>query len=584
MISITGKQWMPPETDERTILTLTQKFGLSPILAQLLYNRGISLEEASHFLSPKIKDLLPEPYLLVDMEKAVVRIASAILNHEKITIYGDYDVDGATSVAQLVLYFQQIGVPVDFYIPDRLDEGYGVNSEAVEKIAAQKTKVLLMVDCGSTSIEAIDVAREKGMDCVILDHHTTGPSLPNAIAVVNAHRLDQPPHADLKDMCAAGIVFLFLVALQRHLKQQNFFTSSPPNLMAFCPLVALGTVCDVMPIRGVNRALVQRGLEGFWTNAPRGLNTLAEVSGVVGKILAYHFGFVLGPRINAGGRVGSSSLGVKLLTTHDACEAREIAQQLDQLNLERHALEQKALDEAIELIETHQWHQRPVIVVHHEDWHPGVVGIVASRLVERYQRPCLVAAREDALVKGSGRSVPGVDLGESVHWARAAGLLEKGGGHTMAVGFTALHTKMEEFAEFLCQRMYEPMQAYCASVHIDAELKLSGATESLLTELTCLEPYGVGNPSPRWCFRHITVEGARIVGANHIQCRLRDISGCSVQAIAFKSVGTPLEEALFSRRSVAVVGTLKKNEWRNTSSVQILIEDIAYEDPNAALG
>lgn len=580
IVSVSGKHWEFRTADERLLRTLQQKFGVSAIVAQIMCNRDVLLEETEAFLNPTLRELLPEPYTLNGMQAAVQRVAKALDNHEKITVYGDYDVDGATSVAQLICFFRAIGHPVEYYIPDRLNEGYGVNAEAIEALHASGTQLILMVDCGTTSISEVARASELGMDSIIIDHHAPGPALPRAVAVINAHRLDQPATPTLQNLCAAGVVFIFLIALQRHLRTASSITHFP-DLMSFCPIVALGTVCDVMPLTGLNRAIVRRGLEGFWSSPFRGLHALAETAAVHDALRAYHLGFVLGPRINAGGRVGTSTLGAELLSTQDPIRAAHIAQQLDTFNAERHALEQQALEEAIQQIEASgSATTAPALLAVKEGWHPGVVGIVASRLVERYQRPCLVGSLKDGRISGSGRSVRGVNLGACIIQAREAGFLSKGGGHSMAVGFAFTPEQKENFYKFLCEHTRSPMQTYRPTLLIDAELTLAGATSELVSATRSLEPFGIGNPTPKWCFRRVRAVAARPVGKGHLQCQLVDASGTRCSAIAFKSAGTPLEASIASQQPIAIAGTVQENSWGGRKNVQIIIEDAASECQN----
>lgn len=580
MISLSRKKWLFKDNDELAILNICQKFSISEMIARIIHSRNIPFEQIQSFLNPRLKDLLPDPLILKDMEPAIQRVITAIQNHEKITIYGDYDVDGATSVSQLVLYFRMLGINVSYYIPDRIEEGYGVNSGAIRHLHQEGSKLIIMVDCGTTSIEQIELANTLGIDSIILDHHAVGIKLPPAIAVVNPHRVDQLDAQDIKELCAAGVVFLFLVGLQRALRQISFFQQNMPELMHFCDLVALGTVCDVMPISGLNRAFVKRGLEILQQRRNLGLEALIHISGLKEQISAYHFGFVLGPRINAGGRIGKSTLGTQLLTTQDPLIAQEIAQQLNILNEQRHHIEQQTFNEAIQQIENQKFDQHSVIIVSHADWHPGIVGIVASRLTEKYKRPCLVATIDHQWIKGSARSIEGVDIGDLFHKAIESGLLDQGGGHAMAGGFTIERSKLEVFRNFLCQQADAAVKSYCPTIAIDAQIALSGATPALLEEMELLEPFGVGNPAPRWYFNQVWVRNARIIGSNHIQCVLQDNKGTTVQAIAFKVVNSPLADALFNAQPLSVVGTLKKNTWNQNSAVQIIIEDIALSSEN----
>lgn len=577
------KTWIFAPLDERYVAAARQKYGLSDLLARLLSARHIPLEAIPSFLDPKIRDLLPLPSQLLDMTAAAQRTALALKRRERITIYGDYDVDGATSTSLLLLYFEALGLPVDFYIPDRLSEGYGVNLSAVETLAQKGTQLLIMVDCGTLSLTEIARAQELGVDTIVLDHHIAGPQLPSATAVVNAFRLDQPPVPFSQTLCAAGLVFLFLVELQRHLRQPENASALPcaslPNLMTLCDLVALGTVCDVMPLQGLNRAFVRRGLELLAQRRNLGLRALTDVAAITDLPKAYHLGFALGPRINAGGRVGSSSLGVQLLTTHDPLQAKALAHQLNALNLERQNLERQTLDEAHSQIAAQSLGDHPVLLVGADTWHPGVIGIAASRLKETYARPAFVAAFQGDEAKGSARSVEGLDLGQLIQAAVQKGFLKGGGGHAMAGGFTVSRDRFEDFRAFLNAQAAPFMATYTPSLFIDAELSLGAATLDLLRELEALEPFGTGNPKPRFCFHRVSPAFTRTVGENHIQCRLEDAHGSRLAAIAFRAQNTPLGALLSdpSRPLLSVVGTLNANTWNGRTSVQLILEDARTE-------
>lgn len=570
------KTWIFRPIDERYVATVRQKFGVSDFLARFLSARAIPLEDVPSFLNPKIRDLLPDPSRLLDMSKAATRTAQALKNGEAITIYGDYDVDGATSVALLLRYFEALGYPATFYIPDRLSEGYGVNVAAVEELASKGTNLLIMVDCGTGSVTEIERAQALGMDTLVLDHHIAGSKLPPATAIVNAFRLDQPPVPFIQDLCSAGLVFLFLVELQRQLRTVDPEKAlAAPNLMDFCDFVALGTVCDVMPLRGLNRAFVQRGLEVLARRTNCGLRALMDAAAITDHPSAHHLGFVLGPRINAGGRIGTSRLGTELLTTADDLRAKELSITLNHLNAERQALERQTVDEALQQIEAKGLGHHPVLLVGADTWHPGVIGIAASRLKEAFARPVFIAAFQEDEAKGSARSVEGLDVGTLIHTALQKGILKGGGGHAMAGGFTVERAKFEAFRTFLNDQAGAFMAAYKPELKIDAELSLGGATVDLLKELDRLEPFGAGNARPYFCFRHVRIRSARAVGAGHVQCVLEDGRGGSLRAIAFRCQETPLGDLLSApdRRPLSVVGTLDRNIWQGQTRLQLILED-----------
>ena len=575
MISASGKKWIFKDIDELSVLNIKQKFNVSDIIARILLCRNLDHLSAHSFLDPKIKDLLPDPSLLKDMDSAIDRVADAIRKNQKIVIYGDYDVDGATSVALLLKYFKKINANVDFYIPDRLDEGYGVNTEALEKIKGLGADLSIMVDCGTTSINEIDHSNKIGLDSIIIDHHAVGISIPNTI-VVNPHRIDQEYVEHTKELCAAGLVFLFLVGLQRKLRNLEFLPIEElPNIMNLLDLVALGTVCDVMPLKGLNRAFVCRGLELMRKRNNIGISSIIDVAEVNNKISAYHLGFVIGPRINAAGRIGTSTIGARLLSTNDFLEAKEFAQKLNKLNEERQYIEKNILNEAINRIDEKKLYDNPVILIGDEKWHQGVIGIIASRLKEKYNRPAFVYSLADGEAKGSCRSVEGIDIGKVIHKSKTDGILSKGGGHSMAAGFSICESNIERFYDFLNESTQPFMNNYQPSINIDSEVSLSGVNNNLINEIESIEPFGVGNPTPKFCIRRIKTSFNRIVGNGHIQSKLSDEYGNKVDSILFRGENTDAGNLLKSGNNISIVGTIKRNDWMNNSTVQINIEDVS---------
>jgi single-stranded-DNA-specific exonuclease len=577
--SLTGKKWVFKEAPPRVTQTLVQKLGLDLPLADLLASRGYDSESAPDYLAPTLKRFLPDPSLLKDMDKAVLRTIQAIELKEHLAIYGDYDVDGATSSALLRRYFFQIGVHTRLYIPDRIEEGYGANAEALELLAQEGIKLTLMVDCGTTAFEPLDKARQKGMDIIVLDHHTAEPRLPEASAIVNPNRLDQEwgDRQDLKYICAAGVSFLFLVALNRALRRQGFFKDrDEPDLRQFLDLVALGTVCDVMPLNGLNRAFVKQGLEVARKRQNLGMKTLADVAGVKDRLGAYHLGFVVGPRINAGGRVGKSDLGSRLLTSGDTLETLNLAQELDFLNKQRQEIEKSVLEQAIQTIEQNNLHRKSLILVGAEGWHPGVIGIVASRLKEKYHKPACVVAFDEKEGKGSGRSLPGVEMGLAMIQAVNEGLLLKGGGHAMAAGFTVLKDKFSDFYTFLEAKFRPFLENTLPEIRVDIPLSLQGLTLDFVRSLEQLEPFGAGNPTPKVVLNYLRPAYAQVVGENHLRVELADESGKRLKAMAFRSLGTPLGEELLkpTKALYHVLGTAKIDTWNSTETLTFIIEDI----------
>ncbi len=581
--SLTGRRWIARgqaadwQSTERSGLALSQRLGLPEILGQVLAARGIDLEAADGFLNPTLRASLTDPYELKDMAKAAERLAAAIMHGEKIAIFGDYDVDGATSTALLHRFLTAVGGKPRVYIPDRMAEGYGPNTPALLALKREGAAVCVTVDCGITAFAPLEAASEAGLDMIVVDHHVAEPSLPRAIAVVNPNRLDEDsPH---RQLAAVGVAFLLVVALNRRLREEGWYASRPdPDLMQWLDLVALGTVCDVVPLTGLNRALVAQGLKVMGWRNNIGLRALSEVARIDEAPGTYHLGFLLGPRVNAGGRVGRADLGTRLLSTEDAGEAASLAAELDSFNTERKLIEQSVQEEALAQVERHA--DGPLLVATGEGWHPGVIGIVAGRLKERFHRPALVIAfDEQGIGKGSGRSIAGFALGPAVIAAHQAGLLVNGGGHAMAAGFTLERAKLDAFREFLTARAADWLEGGEATpvLSIDGALRPGGATLDLLETLGRVGPFGVGNPEPRFAFPAARILGADVVGENHVRCQLGDADGRRLKAIAFRALETPLGEALLKARSLPlhIAGHLRIDRWQGNEKVQLLIDDAA---------
>jgi len=573
--SVSGKIWQFRPCNERESLAIAQRHGLSPSVSQLLSNRGVTLEDVPAFLEPTLRRLMPDPSHLKDLDKAVDRVIAALKAKEKIAVFGDYDVDGGTSCALLHRYLAALNTPLRIYIPDRNDEGYGPNREAMRLLKEEGHTLVLMVDCGTTAFEPLAEAKALGLDVIIIDHHVAQPALPEAYAVINPNRLDQD--SPLKALCAAGLSFIFLAALQRKLRQQGKFEGThEPDLMHLLDLVALGTVCDVMPLTGLNRAFVAQGLKiAQWRRNP-GLAALADVAGLKEAPTAYHLGFMVGPRVNAGGRVGEASLGACLLSTHDGAQAQAIAQRLDALNRERQQIEATVLEEAIEIVETTDIHKNPILLVKGEGWHPGVIGIVASRLKERYARPACIVSFEGDIGKGSGRSITGIDLGTAMHAATHQGFLAHGGGHAMAAGFTVMRDLYDRFYDFLIQRLGVNMKDILPTLEIDAALTLKGITANFLQSLSCLEPFGAGNPTPKFMVQNVRIAYAEVFGNDHIRCTLLDEDGARQKAVAFRVAQQPLGQKILKSQNhlLHIAGTLRLDTWGGRNEAMVYIEDI----------
>lgn len=570
-----GLPWQLRHEDARAALAMAQQHGVSELLAGILVGRQVAVDDVPRFLNPTLRDDLPDPFHLLDMEKAVARLIAAIERRETIAIFGDYDVDGATSTTLLMQYLGALGLAPIPYIPDRMSEGYGPTTAAFEKLIDQGAKLIITVDCGTLSHEPIAAAQARGVDVIVLDHHLSSGALPNAHAIVNPNRVDET--SSHRNLAAVGVTFLTLVALNQKLREAGFFAQHPaPNLLAMLDIVALGTVCDVMPLTGLNRTYVAQGLKVMAQRRSLGLSVLSDVARMDEAPNVYHLGFLLGPRINAGGRVGKSGLGVELLTATDDARAQEIAATLDLHNQERQAIEAGVLEQATALAE--QQRNLPVILVAGEGWHQGVIGIVAGRLKERFSRPALVIALEDGIGKGSGRSVSGVDMGAAIHAAVAEGLLLKGGGHAMAAGFSLEAAKLEALHQFLIRRMEADVNRYTEGrvVKYDGLLSVSGASLDTLEEIAQAGPYGIGNPSPRFVIPEARIQHVAVMKEKHLRVTLSDASGTTrLNAVAFSAVGSVLGEWLMGEKTLHILGELKRNSWQGRETPQLMIEDVA---------
>jgi single-stranded-DNA-specific exonuclease len=577
--SVCGRRWRLRHGDIRDGEAVAARLGLPEIVGRLLAQRAVGLDDAPIFLSPRLRDQLPDPSHLRDMDTAVARLLRAIRDRETIAVFGDYDVDGATSAALLTRFFAAVGVACRVYVPDRLREGYGPNAAALRRLRAEGASVVVTVDCGTTAHQALAEAAACGLDAIVVDHHVAEPLLPVAAALVNPNRLDETsPHGGL---AAVGLAFLLVVALNRALRAAGWYAAgrAEPDLLQWLDLVALGTVCDVVPLTGLNRALVAQGIRVARHGGNPGLAALAAVAGISGPLDAYHLGFVLGPRVNAGGRVGAADLGARLLATDDPALAAELARQLDDYNRERRDIEARTLAAAVAAAEAAP--QSPVLTfVAGTGWHPGVIGIVAARLRERYERPACVVAIEDGTGRGSGRSVPGMPLGPAVIAARQAGLLLNGGGHAMAAGFTVAAAKLDTLQMFLAERLGDGLdrQVLVPELTLDGALSVAAARSELIGHVERLAPFGAANPEPRFAFATVRVAHAEPVGNGHLRCMLTDpLDRAGLLGIAFRAAETPLGRFLAATRGAAihVAGHLRRDAWRGGEAVQLVIDDAA---------
>ena len=582
--SALGRTWVErcDATQSTIALAIAQTHGLPDVLARVLAGRGVGIHETDGFLNPRLRDLMPDPHKLTDMEGAASRLADAVVRGQKVAIFGDYDVDGACSAALLAEYLRACGVEYAIHIPDRITEGYGPNVDAIRALKEQGADVLVTVDCGTASIEPLAEARRLGLDPLVIDHHQAPEQLPDALAIVNPNRQDDL--SGLGHLCAAGVVFLFLVGLNRTLRTRGFFNGRPePDLMGSLDLVALATVADVVPLLGLNRAFVRQGLAIMRSRRRVGLAALLDTAGLAGAPESWHLGYLVGPRINAGGRIGDAALGSKLLLTEDPVQAGRLAAELDRLNRDRQAIEVVAVAEAEAqaMMALERMPDLPVLVTASAEWHPGVVGLISARTKERFRRPAFAfTLNQDGTATGSGRSVPGVDLGYAVRAAVDAGLAIKGGGHTMAAGVTIQATDLQRFLDFVTERLSEPVSAMRLrdNFAIDATLTAGGAQPAVVTALERAGPFGQGQPEPMFVFpQHRVVEAREVGSGGHLRVKLRGGDGSFIGGIAFRAAGQPLGNVLSQAigNPLHVAGTLSIDRWGGGEKAELRIADAA---------
>jgi single-stranded-DNA-specific exonuclease len=584
--SARGYQWRERLSGEAQLraAAISQRHGLPELLGRVLAGRGVALDDVPVMLNPTLKALMPDPGSVRDMQAAAARLADAIEKRQSVAIFGDYDVDGAASSALMCRFFAHHGLQARIYIPDRLFEGYGPNPTAIEGLVKDGAQLIVTVDCGTTSREPLARAGELGCDVIVVDHHQADEELPRACAVVNPNRQDDV--SGLGHLCAAGVCFLVLVATRGELRRRGFYAKdmTEPDLMAELDLVALATVADVVPLTGLNRAYVTQGLQVMRWRRNKGLKALNDAAGLNEPPTPYHLGFILGPRINAGGRIGDAALGARLLAGEDETEAARIAVLLDRLNKERRALEKEMLEEALAQAEA-MIAARPdvsVLMLGSHTWHKGIVGLVASRLTERFRRPaCVIAWNAETGGEGTGslRSVMGANIGGAVRAAVAAGHLVKGGGHAMAAGLTLARDKLAFVEAFLHSKLAESVgQARTRDgLDIDGALTPGGVTDELLDLIARVGPYGQGNPSPRFAFPATNVKFAKIVGENHVRCVLQSADGAKLEGIAFRAAGEPLGELLLNAGGMPlhVAGSVKRSSFNGRERMEVHIEDAA---------
>ena len=576
--SVSGKNWTFKKYNSSDVTKFSENYNLSEIVAKLLSIRKNNIENIDLFLNPKIKNLLPNPFSLKDMNVAIERSYKCIKNKETIGIFGDYDVDGATSTAILTKYFSSLKQRINTYIPDRQKEGYGPSVEGFKSLINNGSKIIFTVDCGTLSYEPIKFAKDLYTDVIVLDHHQSELKLPDAYAVVNPNRYDDT--SGLNYLCAAGVCFVFLIALSKKLRDENWFNDNKivePNILNLLDLVLLGTVCDVVPLVGLNRAIVKQGLKVLKKRSNLGLKTLYDLCEIESQPTTYDVGFKLGPRINAGGRVGKSSNGVDLLTSSDPEKAFKLASALNKSNEERRAIEVMLSEEIYSVVKN--YHNHPVLVLSGNNWHEGIIGIVASRIKEKYHKPTILISLKKGIGKGSARSIVGFDIGKQIIKAVQLGILTKGGGHKMAGGFSLKEKDVPAFRDYLIKNFEKSKNAFSneISLHLDAAIAPSALNEDFFEKINFLGPFGSGNSEPKFVIENLKVISSKIVGENHINTLLSGKDGSTFKGFVWNGKNTPLEPFLDkkNKKMINIAGKMRLNEWRGKRNIEFMIEDIS---------
>ena len=580
--SVSGFKWIFKKYDEEYVKYLKNNHSLDEITSRLLAIRNIKKENIKNYIDPKIKNILPNPNVLIDMDKACLRIYDSIIKNEKIAIFGDYDVDGAASSALLGNYFKLIKQDYEVYIPDRQKEGYGPSINGFKKLIENNSKLILTVDCGTASFEPIEYANSKNIDVLILDHHQAELRLPNAHSIINPNRLDDS--SNLNYLCASGVCYMFLISLNKLLREKKWFINKnvkEPNLIEFLDLVSLGTICDVVPLVGLNRAIVKQGLKILNNKKNIGLKSLLDICKIETKVSTYHMGFILGPRINAGGRVGKCNLGANLLLNIDSKKAFSIASQLDIFNKERQLLEKDLLDKALlKINDTID----PIIVLAGDNWHEGIIGIVASRIKDKFNKPTFIISIKNNVGKCSARSVPGYDVGSLILSAVQCNVLVKGGGHKMAGGFTIDENQIDNFKNYAIKKFKKSNKdlSNTRKVLIDSIISPSALNIDFYNKINYLSPFGAGNSEPKFMIENLRVINSQIVGEKHIKSILIGKDGSNLKTIAFNSTDSEISAYLLqkNKKTFNISGKLNLNEWRGKKNVEFIIDDISVNKDN----
>ncbi len=577
-LSISGKSWIFKQFNQEDLNFIKDNYSLDEITSKLLSIRKIKKEEINSFLNPLIKNFLPNPNILLDMEKATSRTFHTILNGDKIGIFGDYDVDGATSTALLGNYLSELNLNYEIYIPDRKKEGYGPSVESFKGLIKKGVKLIFTVDCGTLSFEAINFAKKNNIDVIVLDHHQSEIKLPNAFSIINPNRFDD--NSDLKYLCAAGVTFIFLVSLNRELRKKDWFLQNDikePNLVNYLDLVSLGTICDVVPLKGLNRAFVKQGLKIIKSKKNLGIKTLLDICKIETNPTIYHLGFMLGPRINAGGRVGKCSHGANLLLGKNPKSSFKLASELDKYNKERQILEKDLLQKILN--ETKDYSKDPVLILSGKNWHEGIIGIVAARLKDKFNKPVILISIEGDTGKASARSIVGFDIGSVIISATQDNILLKGGGHKMAGGFSIKIEKIDEFKKFVFKKFKTINENLSKErpLFLDSIISPSAVNLEFFNKVFLLSPFGSGNPEPRFVIEDVKTINGKIVGEKHIKSILIGKDGSSIKTIAFNAIGGDLGEYLLKKNNKLfnIAGKLSLNEWKGQSNVEFIIDDIS---------
>ena len=575
-VSVTGKKWLFKEFNVEDVNYIKENFSLDEIISKLVAIKKIKKHDIKNYLNPSIKNILPNPDILIDMQKTSKRVVQSIINNDTIGVFGDYDVDGASSTALLGQYFNEIKRSFKIYIPDRRSEGYGPSIKGFDNLINRGVNLIITVDCGTLSYKPLDYAKNKNIDVIVLDHHQSEIKLPNAYSIINPNRLDD--ESKLNYLCASGVCFLFLVSLNRSLRKLNWFKNNnipEPNLISYLDLVSLGTICDVVPLIGINRAIVKQGLKVLQNRKNLGLKTLLDICKVESKPNTYHLGFIIGPRINAGGRVGKCSHGANLLLNINPKDAFKLASELEVFNTERKILEKKLLKEVIDGIE---YSEDPVLVLNGKNWHEGIIGIIAARIKEKFNKPTVVISVGEKYGKASARSIFGYDIGSVIISAVQQGILLKGGGHKMAGGFSIDISKIEIFKEF-ANKKFKSLNANLLEekkLYIDSVISPSALNIDFYNKVNYLAPFGSGNSEPKFIIENVKSINSKIVGEKHVKSILLGEDGSSIKTIAFNASESDVGAYLFKKNKLFhIAGKLSLNEWKGQRNVEFIIDDIS---------